>query len=104
MTGVVNLDGTPAKREVITRDNSGHHQWGYVLHPAGIEVISRQNDPCGPVISWDTDPRAQFSEAMAPWMADGPPPMSLPRDLPKLAPAPAPPSAPARTATRPPRR
>ncbi|MFG3348670.1 hypothetical protein ACGF1Z_26875 [Streptomyces sp. NPDC048018] len=104
MTGVVNLDGTPAEREVITRDNSGGHHWGYILHPAGIEVISRQNAPRGPVISWDTEPRTQFSEAMALWMPDTPPPMSLPRDLPKLTPAPAPPAAPPRTATRPPRR
>ncbi|WP_329309205.1 hypothetical protein [Streptomyces microflavus] len=103
MTGVMNLDGTPAEREVITQDNSVGHYWGYVLHPAGIEVISRQNDPRGPLISWDTDPRTHFSEAMALWMPGTPPPMSLPRDLPKLTPAPAP-TAPTRTATRPPRR
>ncbi|MER5737882.1 hypothetical protein ABT117_19690 [Streptomyces sp. NPDC002262] len=104
MTDVVNLDGTPAERNVITQDNSDGHLWGYVLHPAGIEVISRQNDPRGPLISWDTDPRTRFSEAMALWMPGMPPPMAVPRDLPKLTPAPAPPGAPARTATRPPRR
>ncbi|MFI9210225.1 hypothetical protein ACIGW7_19070 [Streptomyces sp. NPDC053253] len=103
MTGVINLDGTPAEREVITRDNSAGHHWGYILHPAGIEVISRQNDPRGPVISWDTDPRAHFSKAIALWMPGTPPPMSLPRDLPKLTAAPAPPATPALRATRPPR-
>ncbi|MFE6856845.1 hypothetical protein ACFVDH_39370, partial [Streptomyces sp. NPDC057674] len=102
MTDVVNLDGTPAEREVITRDNSARHHWGYILHPTGIEVISRQNDPRGPVISWDTDPRTHFSEAMALWMPGTPPPMSLRRDLPMLTPTP--PAVPARTATRPPRR
>ncbi|WP_329283902.1 hypothetical protein [Streptomyces sp. NBC_00691] len=66
------------------------------------EVVSRQMDAHGPVISWNTDPRTHFSEAMALWVPGTPPPMSLPRDLPKLTPTP--PAAPARTATRPPRR
>ncbi|WP_328486034.1 hypothetical protein [Streptomyces zaomyceticus] len=104
MTNVVNLDGTPAERETVTQDNSSGHHWGYILHPAGLEVISRQIDHRGPVISWDTDPRAHFSEAFELWMPGNPPPMALPRDLPKLTPVPAQPAAPARTATRPPRR
>ncbi|MFJ2783876.1 MULTISPECIES: hypothetical protein [unclassified Streptomyces] len=109
MTGVINLDGTPAEREVITQNNSDNSHWGYILHPGGVEVISRQADHRGPVISWDTDPRCHFSDAFALWMPGSPPPMSLPHDLPKLSPTPAPArpaaSAPATQApTRPPRR
>ncbi|GAA3389072.1 hypothetical protein GCM10017752_11990 [Streptomyces roseoviridis] len=104
MTDVVNLDGTPAERETVTQDNSSGHHWGYILHPVGIEVISRQIDHRGPVISWDTDPRAHFSEAFELWMPGSPPPMALPRDLPKLTPFPARPAARVRASTRPKRR
>ncbi|MFH9084191.1 hypothetical protein [Streptomyces sp. NPDC017673] len=50
-------------------------QWGYVLRPEGIEVISVPHADAGPVIGWDTDPRTRFSDHPAHWPAPTPSPV-----------------------------
>ncbi|MEU8522395.1 hypothetical protein [Streptomyces sp. NPDC048577] len=92
MTDVLDDDSKPAKRLLVTHKNSAGHIWGYVLHRAGIEVISRQLDIRGPVVLWHNDPRARFGGEMALWTLSTPPPISMPLDLPRLTPVPAKPT------------
>ncbi|MER5782649.1 hypothetical protein ABT104_13115 [Streptomyces mobaraensis] len=75
---VINSDGTPAERELITQANTAGMDWGYVLHPHGVEVISCHDYPRGPVVAWNTDPRARFSDAGVLWKAGHPVPATAP--------------------------
>ncbi|MGW2858259.1 hypothetical protein [Streptomyces sp. NPDC001205] len=98
MENVVNADGSPAEREVITEANSRSLvEWGYVLRPEGIEVISLTEATRGPIIDWNTDPRTRFSDHLSLWLPGQPAPATRP---PRSAPSPAAPS-PASPAARP---
>ncbi|MFH8991382.1 hypothetical protein [Streptomyces sp. NPDC017940] len=96
MDNIVTSDGSPPQREVITEANSGSLPWGYVLHPAGIEVISLYAADRGPIVDWNTDPRTRFSDHPYQWLPGHPVPATRP---PGTRPAPAAPG-PASTATR----
>ncbi|MFE7302634.1 hypothetical protein [Streptomyces sp. NPDC057579] len=50
-------------------------QWGYILHPEGIEVISLLHEDIGPFVDWNTDPRTAFSDNPARWSSLAPPPV-----------------------------
>lgn len=68
-------------------------QWGYVLHPQGIEVISLLHEDIGPVIGWDTDPRTAFTDHPGAWSCAPAP--AIRRTPPRVASAhPAPPPPP----------
>ncbi|MGW1194507.1 hypothetical protein ACWD4B_01410 [Streptomyces sp. NPDC002536] len=75
---VINSDGTPAERELITQATTGGLDWGYVLHPHGVEVISCRNHTRGPVVDWNTDPRARFSDTGVLWKPGHPIPATAP--------------------------
>ncbi|MDF3292416.1 hypothetical protein [Streptomyces silvisoli] len=77
-TDVINTDGTPAKRQLITQATTGGLDWGYVLHPHGIEVIPLSEEDHGPVVDWNTDPRARFSDSYARWKPGRPIPATIP--------------------------
>ncbi len=68
---LVTPDGSPLVRMAVTDDTAGDMdvQWGYVLHPQGIEVISMAHTGTGPLVAWDTDPRTPFSDHPAHWPA-----------------------------------
>ncbi|MGQ4383575.1 hypothetical protein [Streptomyces sp. SAS_270] len=93
MTNVINADGSPAERELITQDGTDELEWAYVLHPHGIEVIALHAYDRGPVVAWDTDPRSRVTANPSAWHPDTPAPIVAPRTAPRLstsAPAPAP--------------
>jgi hypothetical protein len=93
-------DGSPAERITVTEKTTSGLDWGYVLHPHGIEIISLLEESHGPVVDWNTDPRARFSDSHVLWKPGRP----IPATAPPLATQPsAPPTAPAThpvTATR----
>lgn len=35
--------------------------WGYVLRPTGVEVVNARYAAAGPIVSWDADPRSDFT-------------------------------------------
>ncbi|WP_435218717.1 hypothetical protein [Streptomyces sp. bgisy034] len=101
MTNVINADGSPAERELITQDGTGELEWAYVLHPLGIEVIALQAYDRGPVVAWDTDPRSQVTANPSAWHPDTLAPIVAPRTAPRLSTtASAPTPAPRKTARR----
>ncbi|MFK0121187.1 hypothetical protein [Streptomyces sp. NPDC090994] len=65
------VDGSPPVRMTVTEQTAADQdmQWGYVLHPHGIEVITVTHAGAGPVVDWMTDPRASFSDHPAHWPA-----------------------------------
>ncbi|WP_349239286.1 hypothetical protein [Streptomyces sp. CC224B] len=95
MDAVITSDGSSPEREVITEANSSPVSWRYVLHPVGIEVISLYAANRGPIVDWDTDPRARFSDHPHLWLPGQPVPATRPpRPTPApIAPAPASPAA-----------
>ncbi|GHD79433.1 hypothetical protein ACFQL8_19390 [Streptomyces goshikiensis] len=60
-------DGSPPRRITAEAGATGDAEWGYVLHPDGIEVISLYEQSRGPVVGWATDPRTAFSDHPAMW-------------------------------------
>jgi hypothetical protein len=68
---LVSPDGSPPVRMTVTEKTAADQnlQWGYVLRPHGIEVISVLHAGAGPVVAWDTDPRIGFSNHPAHWPA-----------------------------------
>ncbi|WP_251021178.1 hypothetical protein [Streptomyces sp. ISL-98] len=68
---LVTPDGSPPGRMTVTEKTAADQdlQWGYVLRPHGIEVISVLHADAGPVVAWDTDPRSGFSNHPAHWPA-----------------------------------
>ena len=52
--------------------------WGYVLHPEGIEVISAPGIERGPVVTWSTDPRVRLRDTPGLWKPGRPIPASTP--------------------------
>ncbi|MFI8308752.1 hypothetical protein ACIF80_36180 [Streptomyces sp. NPDC085927] len=96
---LITPDGSPPARMTVTESTAADQdlEWGYVLRPHGIEVIPALHTASGPVVSWDADPRTDFSNPTA-WPTVAP--ARLPTS-PTAAPTPAPrvPGAP-RTAAR----
>ncbi|MGW0137543.1 hypothetical protein [Streptomyces calvus] len=72
---LVTPDGSPPVRMTVTEKIVADQdlQWGYILRPHGIEVISVAHVEAGPVIAWDTDPRTAFSNHPAHWPAPAKP-------------------------------
>ncbi|MFE6028842.1 hypothetical protein [Streptomyces niveus] len=56
-------------------------EWGYILRPRGIEVITVPHAEVGRVVAWDTDPRTRFSDHPGHWPS--------PATVPVVRPAPA---------------
>ncbi|MGC0328115.1 hypothetical protein RKD23_001105 [Streptomyces sp. SAI-170] len=56
---------------VVTKKTAADQdmQWGYILRPTGIEVISVVHADAGPLIAWDTDPHTPFSDHPGHWPA-----------------------------------
>ncbi|MFC8708879.1 MULTISPECIES: hypothetical protein [unclassified Streptomyces] len=86
---------TARERPAVTHETALHMdvEWGYVLHPQGIEVINVLTDECGPVVDWDTDCLTTFDDAPDCWIPDrpaptlAPPPSCAARPVPVPAPA-----------------
>ncbi|WP_265106384.1 hypothetical protein [Streptomyces sp. ET3-23] len=103
---VITPDGSPPVRMAVTDYTADEQdmEWGYLLHPDGIEVISLLHQDIGPLVDWDTDPRAVFSDSPARWTSIAPPPVvPFPRAAATRAAAPAttpPRGLPARPAAR----
>ncbi|CAL9364844.1 hypothetical protein SUDANB105_00742 [Streptomyces sp. enrichment culture] len=51
---LVTPDGSPPTRMSVTETTAAEQdlQWGYVLHPAGIEVINAFQAKAGPTVAW----------------------------------------------------
>ncbi|NGO42893.1 hypothetical protein G6048_12185 [Streptomyces sp. YC419] len=100
---VITVGAAEPEPWTITEKSHRGLDWGYVLHPQhGIEVISLHTEDRGPVVAWDTDPHARFSNAAYRWRPGHPVPATLPPrttapNTPAAAPAP---TATARTAPR----
>ncbi|MEV7145432.1 hypothetical protein AB0O05_02895 [Streptomyces sp. NPDC093084] len=78
---LITPDGSPPARDTITPQSAAEQdfEWGYVLRPAGVEVISvRIQAGWGPLVPWDTDPRTRFSDQPAHWTFEKPPPVMAP--------------------------
>lgn len=89
---LVTPDGSPPVRMTVTEKTAADQdlQWGYILRPHGIEVISVAHAASGPVVSWDTDPRTPFSNHPAGWPAPANAPVTTTARPSRTAPAPAP--------------
>ncbi|MFF3556158.1 hypothetical protein ACFYXL_22450 [Streptomyces tsukubensis] len=100
---VITSDGSPPERMTVTPQSTEGLNWGYVLRPAGIEVIALREYTRGPLVGWDTDPLSRISSAPVHWVPGRPAPVITPGPAPKLtttAPTAAADSAPQRPATR----
>ncbi|MGP3684594.1 hypothetical protein ACTVZO_07755 [Streptomyces sp. IBSNAI002] len=73
------LDGSPPRRMTVAPEATDELEWGYVLHPHGIEVISLDEHHRGPVVGWATDPLSHFSDHPAMWPPARPAPDRPPR-------------------------
>jgi hypothetical protein len=69
---------SPGERLVFTERTASRLDWGYVLHPQGIEVISAPGAARGPIVAWGTDPRARFRDTASLWKPDGQIPAATP--------------------------
>lgn len=97
LANLTDMSGAPAARRLITQSTSGGLDWGYVLHPHGIEVISLPDADRGPIVEWHTDPATPFSNNGQRWKPDRRPPIRARPPLPA-------PSTPARTRATAPQR
>lgn len=88
---VITPGGSPPARMTVTEATADalDMEWGYILHPYGIEVISLLHEDIGPLVDWNTDPRSVFNDDPALWHTSALPPIT----------APTPPTPPANTAT-----
>lgn len=89
---VFTSDGNAPLRMIFDECSAGDRlEWAYMLRPDGVEVVALTEDTCGPVVGWDSDPLASYSDEPQLWRRDGPIPLAGLR-----------PTAPGLTATRPP--
>lgn len=60
---LVTPDGSPPVRMNVTERTASDQDldWGYILRPNGIEVINPRYAAAGPTVSWDADPRCDFT-------------------------------------------
>ncbi|WP_327690720.1 hypothetical protein OG870_05980 [Streptomyces sp. NBC_00461] len=70
---------------IYTERTASRLNWGYVLHPHGIEVIGLLAYDRGPVVEWDTDPRSRIVADPGAWNPDSPAPVVPPRTAPRLS-------------------
>ncbi|MFF7050108.1 hypothetical protein ACFY94_17285 [Streptomyces griseorubiginosus] len=78
---LITPDGSPPVRMTVTEKTAADQEceWGYVLRPEGIEVVSvRLQAGYGPLVGWDTDPRARFSNSPVHWTFSQPAPAIAP--------------------------
>ncbi|KND28611.1 hypothetical protein IQ64_43540 [Streptomyces stelliscabiei] len=103
---VITVGAAEPEPRTVTEKSHGGLDWGYVLHPHhGIEVIPLDAEHRGPVVAWDTDPRARFSNGTYRWRRGHPipatvPPQSTAPSTSATAPAPTSSAATPRTAPR----
>ncbi|MEV5506570.1 hypothetical protein [Streptomyces orinoci] len=69
LDNLITPDGSPPVRMTVTDSTADAQdlQWGYILHPQGIEVISLLHHDRGPIVDWHTDPRTAFSDTPTRW-------------------------------------
>ncbi|WP_327731462.1 hypothetical protein OG250_43280 [Streptomyces sp. NBC_00487] len=80
---VITVGAAEPEPWTVTEKSHGGLDWGYVLHPHGIEVISLHAEDRGPLVAWATDPRARFSNGTYRWRPGHPiPPCHLGRPAP----------------------
>ncbi|MGZ2361568.1 hypothetical protein LRE75_33635 [Streptomyces sp. 372A] len=60
---LITPDGSPPVRMSVTERTASDQDldWGYILRPTGIEVITARSAGAGPIVSWDADPRRDFT-------------------------------------------
>ncbi|MEW1616021.1 MULTISPECIES: hypothetical protein [unclassified Streptomyces] len=60
---LVTPDGSPPIRMNVTEQTASDQDldWGYVLRPNGVEVIDARYPVTGLVVSWNADPRRDFT-------------------------------------------
>lgn len=60
---LVTPDGSPPVRMSVTERTASDQDldWGYVLRPTGVEVVNARYAAAGPIVSWDADPRSDFT-------------------------------------------
>jgi hypothetical protein len=75
----------------ITDQRTRGTDWGYVLHPNGIEVIPVRDARRGRIVPWATDPRVRISDSPLLWRPDRPLPVRRPSQVRNPIPAPGPP-------------
>ncbi|MFI1358202.1 hypothetical protein ACH4TV_32160 [Streptomyces sp. NPDC020898] len=75
---VITIGAAEPEPWTVTEKSHGGLDWGYVLHPHGIEVISLHAEDRGPLVAWATDPRARFSNGTYRWRPGHPIPATLP--------------------------
>ncbi|AZS89791.1 hypothetical protein ELQ87_09475 [Streptomyces griseoviridis] len=63
---------------IYTERTASRLNWGYVLHPHGIEVISAPGVERGPLVAWSTDPRVRLRDTPGLWKPDQPIPATTP--------------------------
>ncbi|AKH83926.1 hypothetical protein AA958_18945 [Streptomyces sp. CNQ-509] len=75
LDNVIDTGGAPAAGRLVTPSTTGGLDWGYVLHPHGIEVINLHTEDRhrGPIVDWRTDPRTAFSDFHRLWKPGRPP-------------------------------
>ncbi|GAU70744.1 hypothetical protein SSP35_22_00470 [Streptomyces sp. NBRC 110611] len=80
----------PGSPLLYTERTASRLDWGYVLQPHGIEVISQPGTERGPVVDWNTEPRVRLSDTRSMWKAGQPIPATTPPRAtePTLTPAP----------------
>ncbi|MFF5438853.1 hypothetical protein [Streptomyces achromogenes] len=91
MDHLITLDGSPPTRMTVTEKDAAEQdlEWGYVLRPEGIEVISVPYADTGPVVGWDTYPLALFSDNPGYWLVPAQAPSATPARVAGPATAPA---------------
>ncbi|WP_416987021.1 hypothetical protein [Streptomyces sp. T028] len=75
---VITVGAAEPEPWTVTEKSHRGLDWGYVLHPHGIEVIPLDAEDRGPILAWDTDPRARFSNSTHRWRPGHPVPATLP--------------------------
>ncbi|WP_217550031.1 hypothetical protein [Streptomyces sp. GbtcB6] len=63
---------------LYTERTASRLNWGYVLHPHGIEVISVPGVERGPLVAWSTDPRVRLRDTACLWKPGQPIPATTP--------------------------
>nr|WP_106980832.1 MULTISPECIES: hypothetical protein [Streptomyces] len=99
---LITPDGSPPTRMTVTEKDAADQdlEWGYVLRPEGIEVISMPYANAGPVVGWDAYPLECFSDNPRYWLAPAPSPLATPAAAGPTPAAPATAPVPSRTAAR----
>ncbi|AZK98665.1 hypothetical protein B7R87_26635 [Streptomyces tsukubensis] len=100
---LITPDGSPPVRMTVTETTAADMdlQWGYILHPYGLEVVAVTEYERGPLVRWDTDPLSTISDDPAHWAPGLPAPVADRRPTPApTAPPPTADGAPQRTARR----